>query len=326
MNFKIAGVLLAAATLAAGCATTVMGSASPVAGRMPARKAADPCSLLTPAQAESLNLNPRGKFSAAKASQLVPATCTWQQADESSDRSSLTAGWSEELSLDEYVNGALVGEKSQLGGLTWARYAGILGKSYCDMMVQLGEKSFAQLSSADNKDDTKACDLAKLAAPLISAHLDGGNPSPTLPAPSRPPVPSGPLVAVQPCLLLRPDQATALKLNPAATPLGTTTDIKRPPGCQWDDTDGAGGLKALDVYVGAARPVRDWPLLEAAGTPFEARGKKWELYPDGAVCSATLKVTETSSVMITSGFLDDNTKNCDLVKTVIPLLSASLPS
>jgi hypothetical protein len=326
MNFKLTGVLLAAATLAAACATAVTGSAGPVPGQPPVKKPADPCALLTPAQAESLNLDPKGEFIAANPSQLVPQNCGWSPGDPDARTNPLYAWWTEELSLDDYLVGALPGETFELGGLTWTRYGSILGKSECDLTVRLGEKSFVQLSSSNSEEEDKACDLAKLAAPLIASHLEGGNPSPTLPTPSRPPAPSGPLVSVRPCSLLTPEQATSLKLNPTTKTLGTTTDIKRPPGCQWDDTDGDGGLKALDLYVAAARPVKEWPLLEEDGEPFVSAGKKWELYPDGAVCSATLKVTETSSVMITSGFLDDNAKNCDLLKTAIPMLSASLPT
>jgi hypothetical protein len=326
MKLRLAGLVLAAVTLTAACTTTVTGAAGQVPGRLPVKKPADPCTLLTPAQAESLNLDPDGVFTEAKPSQLVPQNCGWSPGDPDALTDPLYASWTEELSLDDYVLGALPGETFELGGLTWTRYGSILGKSQCELTVRLGEKSFAQLSSSNSEAEDKACDLAKLAAPLVASHLEGGNPSPTLPTPSRPPVPSGPLVSVQPCSLLTPEQATSLKLNSTTKTLGTTTDIKRPPGCQWDDTDGDGGLKALDLYVGAARPVKEWPLLEEDGVPFEAGGKKWELYPDGAVCSATLKVTETSSVMITSGFLDDNAKNCDLLKTVIPMLSASLPA
>jgi hypothetical protein len=327
MKLKFAGLALAAVALTAACTTTVTGSAGQVPGQTPVKKPADPCALLTPEQAEALNLEPQGELTPGKPEQLLPPNCTWTAGDPDARTNALYASWTEELSLEDYILGALPSEKFELGGLTWTRYASILGKSHCDLLVPLGEKSFAQLSSySSQEDESKACDLPKRAAPLAASHLEGGDPSPTLPTPSRPPVPSGPLVSVQPCTLLTAEQATSLQLTPTTVTLGTTTDIKRPPGCEWDDVDGDGGVKALDVYVGAARPVREWPLLEEPGTPFEAGGKKWELYPDGKVCSATLPVTETSSVMITSGNLDDPAKNCDLLKAVIPLLSAKLPA
>jgi hypothetical protein len=326
MKLKFAGLAFAAVALTAACTTTITGSAGQVPGQTPVKKPVDPCALLTPEQTASLNLETQGKLTAGKPEQLLPPNCAWSPGDPDARTNPLYASWTEELSLDDYVLGALPGEKFELGGLTWTRYGSILGKSHCDLMVRLGEKSFVQLSSYDSQEDDKACDLSKRAAPLVASHLEGGDQSPTLPTPSRPPVPSGPLVSVQPCSLLTAEQATSLTLNSTPITLGTTTDIKRPPGCEWDDADGDGGVKALDVYVGAARPVKEWPLLEEAGEPFEAGGKKWELYPDGKVCSATLSVTETSSVMITSGNLDDPAKSCDLVKTVIPMLSAALPS
>lgn len=43
-------------------------------------------------------------------------------------------------------------------------------------------------------------------------------------------------------------------------------------------------------------------------------------------CAATLSVTDTSSVAIISGYLDDVTKMCDLVKAAIPLVTANLPA
>jgi hypothetical protein len=43
-------------------------------------------------------------------------------------------------------------------------------------------------------------------------------------------------------------------------------------------------------------------------------------------CAATLSVTDTSSVAIISGYLDDVTKMCDLVTAAIPLVTANLPA
>jgi hypothetical protein len=62
--------------------------------------------------------------------------------------------------------------------------------------------------------------------------------------------------------------------------------------------------------------------MDVAGEPFEAAGKKWTVFPslgDSRVnCAATLSVTDTSSVAIIRGYLDDVTKMCDLVKAAIP--------
>jgi hypothetical protein len=189
--------------------------------------------------------------------------------------------------------------------------------------------------SSDNTDESKSCDVAKAAAPLVASHLPGGAPAPSvLPtataSSSVAPEPSGPLVSVQPCSLLKPDQVAALTLDSRTDTLGKASDPQRPPGCEWHDTDGDRGQKSLDVYVAAARPAKQWPLMDVAGEPFEAAGKKWTVFPslgDSRVnCAATLSVTDTSSVAIISGYLDDVTKICDLAKAAIPLVTANLPA
>jgi hypothetical protein len=325
-KIRLVVAFFAVTALVTGCTTTVTGAAQQVPGQMPVKKAADPCTLLSPEQSQSLNLDPKGEFVAAEPARLAPQNCTWNQADPNADFAPLTVVWTEDLSLDVYNNGALPSEKSTLGRLEWTRYTGILGKSFCSLTTTLGPKSFVEVSSSNVGEPGKSCDLAKLAAPLVASHLPGGETSPTLPTASKAPVPSGPLASIQPCALLRPEQATSLKLAGTGIRIGGTTNPEVPPGCEWADTDGEGGQKPFDVFVGAVRPVKDWPGLATDGNPetFDAGGKHWTVYPDAPVCSATLSVTGTSSLKITSGQPDDPAKVCDLVKAAIPFLSGNI--
>lgn len=229
-KIKLVAASFVVTALVTGCSTTVSGVAQQVPGQTPVKKTADPCTLLDSEQARSLGLDPKGKFVANEPARLAPQNCTWSQADPEAKFAPLSAVWSDDLSLDVYNNGALAGEKSTLGGLEWTRYPGIIGDAFCSLSVPLGPKSFVELTSTDTDAPDKSCDLAKLAAPLIASHLPGGDTSPTLPTPSRPPVPSGPLASIQPCSLLKPDQVTSLELTGAGTPIAKTTLV--PPGCE----------------------------------------------------------------------------------------------
>jgi hypothetical protein len=71
----LAAALLAAVTLAAACATTIPGSAQPVPGQAPVTRAADPCTLLTAAQAGSLGAAPKGVFQQADPARRLPPSC-----------------------------------------------------------------------------------------------------------------------------------------------------------------------------------------------------------------------------------------------------------
>jgi hypothetical protein len=319
--------LVVVTALAGGCSTTVTGAAQQVPGLTPVKKPVDPCTLLDTAQARALNLDPQGKFVANNPGRLSPQNCTWNPDDIDEDGNPLTVVWSEDLSLDVYNNGAQAAEKVTLGGLEWTRYPGIVGDSYCSLSTPLGPKSFVELSTINTGDSSKACDLAKLAAPLVASHLPGGDPSPTLPEPSKAPVATGPLASIQPCALLKPDQVTSLKLSGAGSPISQTSLV--PPGCEWNDTDGDGGQKPFDVFVDATRAAKDWPGTEdvsADPEPVDVGDKHWIVYKDGPICSAILGVTDSSSLKTTSGQLADPSKACDLVKAAIPLMTANIPA
>jgi hypothetical protein len=177
-ELRLAAVVLAAATLAAACATTIAGSAQPVPGQAPVKQAADPCSLLNAAQAGSLGAGPKGVFQQADPARSLPPSCVWTPADPASTVSMLTVTWSEDMSLDTYLDGAQPGEKFQLGGFSWARYTSTFGTSYCSLATEFADHSFVSLFSSNDQDESKSCDVAKAAAPLVASHLPGGAPAP----------------------------------------------------------------------------------------------------------------------------------------------------
>jgi hypothetical protein len=88
-------------------------------------------------------------------------------------------------------------------------------------------------------------------------------------------------------------------------------------------------VRALDVWINPIASVREWSGAHVGGQPLTVGGREWLLFPhdngDRTSCMAILAVTETSSVMATSGFLDDENKACDVVQAVLPMLSVSVP-
>jgi hypothetical protein len=177
-QFALVGAALAGAVALAACTSSVAGSAQPAPGQgpvTPAKSAADPCTLLSPDQLNSLSLAPKAAADPADLSHYVPASCRWYPTDDS--QPPLYVRWSDGISLDDYLSGGTPLEKFDLGGLSWTRYPSLLGKSSCEIYVTLSPESFVNISSENDDDATKACDLAKAAAPLVASHLPGGAPA-----------------------------------------------------------------------------------------------------------------------------------------------------
>ncbi|MFC3449416.1 DUF3558 family protein [Amycolatopsis speibonae] len=329
MRFRNSLALGLAVLTLGGCTSTIGGTASPVPGQGPVITKAEPCKLISQEQAEALGVTYPGKERPADKARKIPGTCRYPELDDAPQGVALEVSQSFDLSQADYSNGAVPGEKFGIGGFTWTRYATILGPSYCSLITELDPKTFVEITSdAPGDDNSKACDMAKAAAPAVASHLPGGQPSPPLtPPPGQKPIEaSGPLVAVDPCSLLKPDQVTPLNLAAARPMNGSSNDPKN--GCQWDDTDGDKGKKALDLWVYTATKLEDVPGLE--GTPVEqvVAGKKWVVYssPDSPICVAMLPVTETSSVKLDTGDLSDNAKACEIPQAVMPLVTANLPA
>jgi hypothetical protein len=324
-------VLIGTTLALAGCTVTVGGSASPAPGQGAVKKDVDPCTLLSPDQVDALGYKSPGKPEAARPEQLSPAMCLWSAKDDSAATVILNIGWAVDISLDEYLQGAVVkAPATDYGGLKWTQYGSLIPDD-CVLYTTLGEKSFVFVSVSAG-DATKSCDAAKTVAPVVASHLPGGSPAPSItPSSSAPPVPSGPLAGADPCTTLKPDQAGRLKVDPQ----GVRSDFKEEPNvsfCLWKDTDGDSGQKPFEVWFGPSTAATAWPALVNV-PPTETQdvsGKKWAIYPNvggGRVeCDAVLPVTDTSSVRIVSGYIGDESKMCDAVKAGLPLVTANLPS
>ena len=330
MKWRVVAAL-AAVTVVTGCTVTVGGSASPVPGQGPVAKAIDACSLLSPDQVDALGYRNPGRSVKAKRDTDQPPMCLWNSKDDADPSSVLNAGMTADINLDDYLAGAVPkSPPQQLGGLTWTQYAAAFGED-CILYTALGTKSFAYVSVSGPPID-KACELTKAAIPQVAAHLPGGSPAPPItPSKSAAPEPGGPLLSVDPCALLKPDQVAQLKgISPAGKKDSSST-VPNATYCLWDDTDGGDGQKAFEVWLGPSTPAGEWPGVKGANPAetVDVGGKKWNVFPDmgglRVTCGATLAVTETSSVRVVSGFIGDDTKTCDLVKQGLPLVTANLP-
>ncbi|ASR38843.1 hypothetical protein BAY61_00780 [Prauserella marina] len=322
-------VLLVTAGLSA-CTSMVGGSAVPVAEQEPPSNEAppgEPCALLSPEEATGLGLVAEGEFTAGDPAQLMPPNCDWARADPNDDRSTPSVGYEIEFTMAEYFNGDEPVETLEFGGLDWGRYEDALGgDSVCFLATELDNGSFVVLVTSDFGDESKACDVAKEVAPYVASHLPGGEQAPPPPT-TEEPEPSS-LATADACTFLAPKEAEQLGFSGAPEPLEGLPESDIPPGCQWDDTDGEGGIKALDLNAGDL-PESEWPYADEATEQVKAGDFTWNITPHtGGIepnCQATMTFTETSSVKLASGNLDDPKKACDKVKEAIPLVTANLP-
>lgn len=310
--------------LLAGCASQVGGTAQPVASPTSSANsgvaAGEPCALLKPEELEHLGLAGPGEFKAGEPNRLVPPSCYWRSA-EAVD--SLTAYFGTGFSLAEYVAGADPAESEQIGGIEWARYPSeIGGEGLCMLATELSETSFVVLSSANYSEQERACAKADAAAPFVSGRLPGGEQTSVPPPPPEPE--RSALAETDPCTLLKPAEAKQLGRKGTPVPLEAMPDLDIPHGCQWEDTDGERGQKALDLFAGDV-PVEKWPKIES-GEKVKAGEYTWAVVRDEyGVCDAAMSFTENASVKITSGNLDRPKKGCDAVRAAIPLITANLP-
>ncbi|RSN37062.1 DUF3558 domain-containing protein [Amycolatopsis sp. WAC 04169] len=155
-----------------------------------------------------------------------------------------------------------------------------------------------------------ACDLALAAAPAIASKLPGGEPNPKI---------------VPPPGQKKPDEAAKLAIAPG-TPVDPA-NLANPEdkGCEWKDSDGDKGQRPLNVTLFLATAVAG-----LQGTPEETDlgGRKWTVRSDTATkyCTAATPISATSTVKVSSGHWDDETKACDLLRAALPTVSAALPA
>ncbi|WP_165436350.1 DUF3558 family protein [Amycolatopsis suaedae] len=312
---------VAAALVLAGCTSTVAGSARP--GAAPAAPVLDPCALLTPEQATFLELQPQGRLTPGKEDRRLPPSCRFSPAEANDDRSGVDIVASLSMSAATYHAGAAHIEQVQLGGLTWNRYPSAFGDGFCNYAVVLSEQSFVEVTTTNFGDKSKACDLAKRAAPLVASHLPGG--APASPVPQKP---VAPLATVEPCDLITPEESDQLQINPQGAKTGDGRDaIGGEPGCQWESTDSA--LHPIYLKLSTKNSAAE---LGDGGKPDEqiqAGGRTWDLYrtpnDDPDSCAAVLGFGPDSGVKVTGGNRADHAKACDQVLKALPFITAKLP-
>lgn len=324
--------LFAAVLLLGGCAETISGTASPVPGHRPVPAKAAPCSLLSTEHADALALKLPGVETKGNKAQLVPPMCLLSERDDSPRGVSLSITHSVDIPLNDFYAGARPGEKFGIGGFTWTRYASPLGPTACSLSTELGPSSFVELGSETQTGapEATACDLALAAAPAIASRLPGGEQDPKVVAPpgQKKPEPSGPLLQVDPCALLKPDEAAKLAIAPG-TPIAPA-ELANPEdkGCSWKDSDGDKGQRPLTVTLFLATAVADVAGLEGAPEEIDLGGRKWTVRFEATAryCTAALPISGTSTVKVSSGHWDDETKACDLLRAALPTVSAALPA
>ncbi|MEU6641351.1 DUF3558 family protein [Saccharomonospora sp. NPDC046836] len=171
--------VLAACVLLSACSSTLGGTAQPqpappVQSSANRVAAGEPCALLSPEQASGLGLVAEGEFVPGERARLMPPSCQWAQSDPASELDSLTAGLETTFSLATYMDGAEPLETLEYGGRTWGHYPDPLtGGSVCMLAIELSETSFIVLTASDFSDPERACDVAKAAAPQVTANLSG---------------------------------------------------------------------------------------------------------------------------------------------------------
>lgn len=328
------GLLAAAVLLAGGCTSTVAGVAAPAPGAKavaPPKDPNDPCGLLLPEQLAGLGFPPNGKLLPERKAQEVPASCEWRPDDpDASVDDQLGVYYTVDIALEDFFGGTQPKPPEAYGGLQWSQYESLAGPGNCLYATRLADTSFAMVESNNNKDTSKACDLAKLAMPQVAAHLPGGSPAPPL-TPKPKPAPS-PLASVEPCDLLSSAElaqfqvaAPGRKTGQGRSPKSTTS-----PGCEWEPAE-ASGFQLLYVSLAADKSEADVNYTdEKADEQIKAGARSWDLFtnPDGnpKQCWAILPFSEKASVKITSGNNNDPAKACEQIRAAIPLISAKLPT
>lgn len=168
-------VALTVALLAAGCTSTLSGTAQPDPHRVTVapKPSTDPCSLLTSDEAVQIGLIAPGRPKPEDKAALVPPSCEWNAADpESEQDDSLQVYYATDLNVREYFANAPTSQE-MLGGRTWDNYPGALGESLCNLAVTLSDRSFIALTSPNFGDPGHACDTARKAAVLVANRIPG---------------------------------------------------------------------------------------------------------------------------------------------------------
>ncbi|MBN6035387.1 DUF3558 family protein [Amycolatopsis sp. 195334CR] len=313
-------VLLAAALLLTACTTQVGGSARPAQDGplLTGLAALQPCEIFTPEQIAYLELeNPQ--YYPAEVKRRIPHGCRWTV----KDGGSVDVGISTpEVTVREYMAGAVADTSFEAGGLPWQVYQGVVLESLCDLVVEFPDTSWIRVGSSDFSGDGDPCRVAKLAAPFVAGKLPGG-----APAPPPPPKQESPLAGQDPCATLTTQEAEQIGLLASSVkpfPAGETSD-----GCQWSPADESGGREDITVTFENDQSVEESAAGEKPDAEEELGGRRWNVYDKPAeingMCRVATATSETSHVAIMSSNFADESKSCELAKAAAPLVAAKLP-
>lgn len=313
-------VPLAALLLLTACTTQVGGSARPAQDGpvLTGLAALQPCEIFTPEQVAYLELG-EPQYYPAEVKRKIPHGCRWTV----EDGGSVDVGISTpEITVREYMAGAVADASFEAGGLPWQVYQGVVLESLCDLVVEFPDNSWIRVGSSDFSGDGDPCRVAKQAAPFVAGKLPGG-----APAPPPPPKQQSPLTGQDPCATLTAQEAEQIGLLASSMkpfPIGDTGS-----GCEWSPADESGGREDITVTFQHEESIEDSAPGEEPDAEEELGGRRWKIYDKPAdidgMCRVVTATSEKSHVAITSSNFVAADKTCELAKAAAPLVAPKLP-
>lgn len=312
----VAGLLSVAL---AGCASTIDGQAVAAKGLKTGLAAVPPCELIAKQWLPALSLSP-GKPSPAKPEQLIPGGCRWEPDDDMITDGSVSVLVSSDISLQEFTGGADYDDELELGGIKWhvSTGAGGIGGD-CGLTAIISDKSWVYVNSANYSDDSKACDKAKEAAPLVAGKLPGGDPVGEPPPPDKSPV-----ADVHACDLLAASQAKKLGYKPAGEKSSANDN-----GCTWWPVKERADFKDIVLIVDPKRAL----TTQFSQTPDAKKklgGREWLVFdaPGGSLgsCYVGLATSKKSHVRLYSRNDKQKREACKQALRMAPSVAKNIPA
>ncbi|AXB45909.1 DUF3558 family protein [Amycolatopsis albispora] len=313
-------VLLAAALLLTACTTEVGGVPRPAQDGpvLTGLAALQPCEIFTPEQLAFLELK-EPQYYPAEVNRKIPHGCRWIVEDGGSVDIGISTP---EITVREYMAGAVADTSFEAGGLPWQVYQGVVIESLCDLVVEFPDRSWARVGSSDFSGDGDPCRVAKLAAPFVAGKLPGGAPAPPPPAKQQ-----SPLIGQDPCATLTTEEAEQIGLRASSVkpfPAGETSD-----GCQWSPADESGGREDITVTFEYEESIADSAPGEKPDAEEDLGGRRWQIFDKPAdidgMCRVVTAVSESSHVAVMSSNFVAADKTCELAKAAAPLVAPKLP-
>ncbi|MGA6165921.1 DUF3558 family protein [Amycolatopsis magusensis] len=313
-------VPLAALSLLTACTSQVGGIPRPAQDGpvLTGLAALQPCELFTPEQLAFLELSDP-QYYPVEVRRKIPHGCRFTV----ESGGGLDIGISTpEITVREYMAGAVSDASFEAGGLPWQVYQGVVLESLCDLVVEFPDQSWVRVGSSDFSGDGDPCRVAKLAVPFLAGKLPGG-----APAPPPPPKQESPLAGQDPCTALTAPEAEQIGLlGSSAKPFELGESGK---GCEWSPADESGGLEDITVTFQNDESIEDAALGEKPDAEEDLGGRRWLIYDKPAdidgMCRVASATSEKSHVSISSSNFVDAAKTCELAKAAAPLVAAKLP-